>query len=153
MPRCGCSDGPYTLRGQGRFACSNHLDTNTCSNGRTITRTKIEQRVLEGMRDKLMAPDVAAEAVRAFVAETNRLNHERRANSAADKLELAKAERSTSGILDTIEDGRRTPALMARLHDLEHRVAILRAQQTETTASTPTSPRPTARSSPASRRP
>lgn len=133
---CGCCDGPYTLRGQGRFACSNHLDTNTCSNGRTITRAKIEQRVLDGLRDKLMAPEAAAEAVRAFVAETNRLNHERRANSAADKLELTKAERSISGILDAIEDGRRTPALMTRLYDLEDRVAVLRIQQTETTAST-----------------
>lgn len=133
--RCGCCDGPYTLRGQGRFACSNHLDTNTCSNGRTITRAKIEQRVLDGLRDKLMAPEAAAEAVRAFVAETNRLNHERRANSAADKLELTKAERSISGILDAIEDGRRTPALMARLYDLEDRVAVLRAQQTDTAPS------------------
>ena len=92
--------------------------------------------MLAGLRDKLMAPEVAAEAVRAFVAETNRLNHERSANSAADKLELSKAERSISGILDAIEDGRRTPALMARLCDLEDRVAVLRAQQTET--STPT---------------
>lgn len=55
--------------------------------------------MLEGLRDKLIAPEAAAEAVRAFVAETNRLNHERRANSAADKAELAKAERSISGIL------------------------------------------------------
>jgi len=58
---------------QARFACSNHLDTNSCGNGRTISRAKIEQRVLDGLRDKLMAPV----AVRAFVAETNRLNHER----------------------------------------------------------------------------
>ena len=133
--RCGCCDGPYTLRGQGRFACSNHLDTNNCSNGRTITRAKIEQRVLDGLRDKLMAPEAAAEAVRAFVAETNRLNHERRANSAADKLELAKAERSISSILDAIEDGRRTPALMARLYELEDRAADLRAQQADTAPS------------------
>jgi site-specific DNA recombinase len=133
--RCGCCDGPYTLRGQGRFACSNHLDTNTCSNGRTITRAKIEQRVLDGLRDKLMAPEAAAEAVRAFVAETNRLNHERQATRASSQIELTKAERAISGILDAIEDGRRTPALMARLYELEDRVAVLRTQQADTAAS------------------
>ena len=133
--RCGCCDGPYTLRGQGRFACSNHLDTNTCSNGRTITRAKIEQRVLDGLRDKLMAPEAAAEAVRAYVAETNRLNHERQATRASSQIELTKAERAISGILDAIEDGRRTPALMARLYDLEDRVAVLRAQRADTATS------------------
>ena len=46
---------------------------------------------VDGLRDKLMAPEAAAEAVRAFVAETNRLNHERRATHASSQIELIKA--------------------------------------------------------------
>jgi site-specific DNA recombinase len=48
---------------------------------------------------------------------------------------MAKAERAISGILDAIENGWRTPALMARLYELEDRVAVLRAQQADTDAS------------------
>ena len=81
-----------------------------------------------------LSEDIARSGMLA-VAETNRLNHERRANSAAGKAELAKAERSISRILDAIEDGRRTPALMARLYDLEDRLAVLRAQHADTAPS------------------
>jgi hypothetical protein len=33
-----------------------------------------EARVLAGLRDRLMTPEAAAEAMRAYAAETNRLN-------------------------------------------------------------------------------
>lgn len=45
---CGCCGGPFSLRGQGRFACSNHVDTNSCANSRTIARDALEGRVLDG---------------------------------------------------------------------------------------------------------
>ena len=63
---CGCCGGPYALRGQGRYACSNHVMSGTCSNSRTIARETLEARVLAGLQDKLMAPEVAAEAMRAY---------------------------------------------------------------------------------------
>ncbi len=43
---CGVCGGPYAMRGQDR--CSNHLMTGTCSNGRGIRRSVIEERVLSG---------------------------------------------------------------------------------------------------------
>ncbi|WP_454887387.1 recombinase family protein [Sphingomonas oryzagri] len=134
---CGCCGGPFSLRGQGRFACSNHVDTNTCANGRTIARDALEARVLDGLRDKLMAPEIAAEAIRAFVEETNRLNHARRAASAADKAELAKIGRAVKEILTAIEDGRNSRLLMDRLLDLEAREDAIRARMEATPADTP----------------
>lgn len=41
-----------------------------------------------------MAPDMAAEAIRAYVEEINRLNHQRRAARAADKAELVKIDKA-----------------------------------------------------------
>ena len=55
--------------------------TAICSNGRGIRRTELEERVQAGLKDRLMAPDVAAEAVRPGLEETNRLNRQRRASS------------------------------------------------------------------------
>ena len=90
LVHCGCCGGSYTLRGQGRFACSNHADTKSCANGHSITRDKLEARVLDGLRDRMMTPEVAAEAIRTYVEESNRINHQRRASEIADRTELQK---------------------------------------------------------------
>ena len=67
---CGVCGGPYSMRGQDPYGCSNHIMTGTCSNGRGIRRSVIEERVLAGLKDWLMAPEVAAEAMRAYAEET-----------------------------------------------------------------------------------
>jgi hypothetical protein len=125
---CGCCGGPCSLRGQARFACSAHFDNGSCSNSRTITRQALEERVLDGLRDRLMAPEIAAEAVRAFVEETNLLNHQRRAASAADKVELETVLKAIKGLVALAEQGRGTRALVDRLLDLEAQEDSIRAR-------------------------
>src|SRR6266566_1438162 len=68
----GCCGGPCSLRGQNRFACSTHITNGSCSNGRTIHRHLLEERVVAGLREKMMVPAAAAEAMRAYAEETNR---------------------------------------------------------------------------------
>jgi hypothetical protein len=77
---CGVCGGPCSLRGQDRYACSARITNGSCANTRTITRSDLEQRVLAGLNDRMMAPEMAGEAMRAYAAETNRLNRERRAS-------------------------------------------------------------------------
>jgi len=86
----GCCDGPYSLRGPQRYACSNHISKGTCDNSRTIRQEELEARVLAGLKERLMAPEIVEEAMRAYAEETNRLNRERRSNGDAWKAELAR---------------------------------------------------------------
>ena len=130
---CGCCGGPYALRGQDRYACSNHVMNGSCANSRTITRTALEERMLAGLRDRLMAPEVAAEAMRSYVEETNRLNCERRAAGEADRKALAEVEKKIAEIVAAIEDGGYTRALTDRLRKLEAEQDVL----TERLASAP----------------
>ena len=116
---CGCCGGPYALRGQGRYACSNHVMSGTCSNTRTIAREALEARVLAGLADKLIAPDVAAEAMRAYQEETNRLKREHRLSGGHDQRALQKAERAIKEIVAAIDDGGYRRALSDRLGHLE----------------------------------
>jgi site-specific DNA recombinase len=116
---CGCCGGPYALRGQDRYACSNHVMNGSCANSRSITRAALEARMLEGLRARLMAPEVAAEAMRAYAEETNRLNRERRAGSDADRKALADVEKKLKEIVTAIEDGGYSRPLMMRLRELE----------------------------------
>jgi site-specific DNA recombinase len=116
---CGNCGGPYALRGQDRYACSNHVMNGSCANSRSITREALEARMLDGLRDRLMAPEIAAEAMRAYAEETNRLNRERRSSGAADRKALADIDKKLKEIVTAIEDGGYSRPLMARLRDLE----------------------------------
>ena len=116
---CGVCGGPYSIRGQDRYGCSNHVMTGTCSNGRGIRRAVIEERVLSGLKDRLMASEAAAEAMRAYAEETNRINRERRASGASDRKELAGVEKKIAAMIAVIEDGGYVRGMVDRLCELE----------------------------------
>ncbi len=118
---CGVCGGPYAMRGQDRYGCSNHIMTGACSNGRGIRRSVIEERVLSGLKDRLMAPEAAAEAMRAYAEETNRLNRERRASGASDRKELADIGKKIAAMVAAIEDGGYVRGMSDRLRELEAR--------------------------------
>jgi site-specific DNA recombinase len=63
----------------------------------------LERRVLTGLTNKLVSPEAVAVAVRAYAQETNRQNHERRAQAETSCRNLEKIERSIKGIMDAIE--------------------------------------------------
>ncbi|MFN3634494.1 MAG: recombinase zinc beta ribbon domain-containing protein [Rhizobium rhizophilum] len=108
---CGCCGGKFGIITPGRYACLNHHRRGTCDNGRSITREKIEARVLSGIKDKLVSSQVVAEAVKAYAEEMNRLNHGRRAQATIDRKNLAKVEKVTAGIISAIEDGMYQPSI------------------------------------------
>ena len=133
---CGVCGGPYAMRGQDRYGCSNHVMTGACSNGRGIRRAAIEERVLAGLKDRPMAPEAAAEAMKAFVAETNRINRERRASGASDRKELAEVEKKIAAMIAVIEDGGYVRGMVDRLRELEAR----QDQLTEQLSAAPANP-------------
>jgi site-specific DNA recombinase len=124
---CGCCGGTYSLRGADRFSCSAHVANGSCSNSRTIPRAELEGRVLAGLKDRMMAPDVVAEAMRAYAEETNRLNRERRANGNAWRRELEKTERELEKAVDAILAGIPPLKLKDRIETLESRKTRLTA--------------------------
>jgi len=125
---CGSCGGAYARRGQDRFTCSNHVLGNGCDNARTVPGKALEDRVLAGLREGLMTPDMMAEAVRAYAEETNRLNRERRNSAEADRRELAEAAKAIAEIVRVIEQGGWHRALSERLTELETRKDSLTAR-------------------------
>ncbi len=120
---CGCCGGRVGLIVNSRFGCLNHHRRGTCANNRTIPRQRIEARVLAGLKDRLVSSESVAEAVRAFVEEVNRLNHERRGQAIAYRKVLEKIERGIQGIIAAIEEGMYQPSMKARMDDLERQKA------------------------------
>ena len=111
--------------------------TGSCANGRGIARTVLEERVLAGLRDRLMAPEEAAEAIRAYTEETNRLNRARRASGANDRKELADVEKKIAAMIAVIEDGGYIRGMVDRLRELEARQDALTARLARVPADIP----------------
>lgn len=134
---CGVCGGSVAKRSGNRFGCSNHNLGNGCSNKRTIVRDVLEARVLKGLKERLVTPDAIAHAMRTFIEESNRLNHQRRATRGGDVVRLEKARKAIAGIVRAIEDGGYTRPLMERLKGLEAEAVALEAKLAEPVADLP----------------
>jgi hypothetical protein len=63
--------GAHSAPNPDRYACTNHV---LGDNARAVDRKALESRVLTGLRERMMTPEIAADAMRAYTQETNRLN-------------------------------------------------------------------------------
>ena len=134
---CGVCGGSYAMRGQDRYGCSNHVMNGSCANGRGIRRAVLEERVLAGLKEQLMVPEAAAEAMRAWAEETNRLNRERRASGKTDRQELAAVKKKMKAMIGVIEDGGYVRGMVDRLRELEARQDELEARLAAAPAAVP----------------
>jgi site-specific DNA recombinase len=55
--RCGACGGAYSKISANLFGCATARNKGTCSNRINIRREAIEAKVLDGLKDRLMAPD------------------------------------------------------------------------------------------------
>src|SRR5215472_10777142 len=102
---CGLCGGRYTVVGKDRYGCATRRAKGTCSNDKTIIRQRIETRVLSGLRDKLMAPELVAEFIRAYQEEINAAAKMAASRGEELKREAETVERKIAGIMAAIEDG------------------------------------------------
>jgi hypothetical protein len=89
----------------GRLGCSNHVERGTCTNRRTVARDKVLNRVLVGLKDRLLAPALVQEFVAAYIAEVNAANRERGTRQAGLQGQVAKLDRQIRNLLELIKDG------------------------------------------------
>ena len=120
---CGHCGGRYTVVGKDRYGCATWRARAPAATTWTITRQRIEARVLGGLKDKLMAPELVAEFVRAFQDEINAAAEAAAARAEQLRREAEVVERKIVGILAAIEDGMYTPVLKERMKVLETRKA------------------------------
>ena len=117
--RCGCCGGGYTVIGKDRYGCATRRQKGTCDNGRTITRQQIESRVLEGLKERLLAPDLVAEFIREFQEVVGRQREARKAQCRQREKKFAEVERKIAGLMKAIEDGLYEPSMKQRMKSLQ----------------------------------
>jgi hypothetical protein len=73
--RCGTCRGSMTVVGEhGRLGCANHRERDTCTNRRTVLRDVLLARVLEGLKHRLLTPELVETFASEYIAEVNRSN-------------------------------------------------------------------------------
>jgi site-specific DNA recombinase len=129
LVRCGLCQGPMgVVANEGRLGCSNHKERGTCTNKRAVLRGPLLQRVLAGLRQRLLAPELVEEFVRSYVAGVNAGNRERSKDSGRFAQDLVKVRRQIRNMLDLMKEGHGSGSMVSELRTLEHREAELVAK-------------------------
>src|ERR1700693_2617728 len=125
---CGCCGGSYTVIGTDRYGCATRRSKGTCDNRRVITRQVIEDRVLTGLKERLLAPELVKAFVAEFEAELRRSAVNAGAQRKGAVKQLASVEQKIAGIVRAIEDGAYNSTLKERLTALEAEKAAIEAR-------------------------
>jgi len=123
--KCGVCGSSYTISSKDRYACSGHRSHGTCNNSLTIKRQVIEMRVLTGLKEKLLAPELVKEFIAEFIAETNRIRHEHALTQSQKHRELDGVNNSIANIIAALEEGIYSASTKDHLIALENRKAEL----------------------------
>ena len=123
---CGKCGGLMTAIGKDYLACAAARNGGGCSNRTSVRRGRVEEVVLEGLKTRLMAPELVEEFIRSFHEELNRRGAADDLRREANQTELDRVTKKLRGLYDAIADGLRSPGLQAELLALEARQAGLR---------------------------
>ena len=134
---CGMCGGGYTIIGKDRYGCATRRASGTCDNATTVTRQVVERRVLGGLRERMLTPDLVEEFVRIFEAELALAHREKSANRRAATAKLAEIERRLEGVLRAIENGAWNDSVGKRLTELEQSKAAAAAELSAANAPMP----------------
>jgi DNA invertase Pin-like site-specific DNA recombinase len=118
---CRSCGGGYTIMSKDRYGCATRRSKGTCDNSQTIKRQEIEARVLAGLKEKLLAPELVAAFVEEYQVEMNRLAKETQQQMAFLHQERSDIEKKIEGIMRAIEDQMYSPVMKDRMQALETR--------------------------------
>ena len=117
--RCGCCGGDFTIINKNRFSCSTRKRKGTCHNSLSIQRHDIEARVLIGLKNRLMAPELVSAFVEGYQEAVRQEQQNARTARAHIEKRKSDVDRKISGIFKAIEDGLYEPSMKDRLEELK----------------------------------
>ena len=126
--RCGVCGGAMTIMAKDRYGCATHRRKGTCANGATISRQRIEARVLGALKEKMVTPDLVEEFIRTFEEEVSKAGQERMKREQRTRDRLGEIERSIKRIIRVIEDGGYVRSMTDQLRALEAEQDSLKAE-------------------------
>jgi site-specific DNA recombinase len=125
LVHCGACGSRLAAVKRDYLACSAARGQGTCTNRKSIRRAPLEELIVQGLRQRLLAPEMVEEFVGAFHEEVNRQRREATAARVGRERELAEVARKLDKLIEALIEGYRTAGLQQRLEELEARKATL----------------------------
>ena len=129
--RCGCCGGGYTIIAKDRFGCATRKQKGTCQNNRTISRQEIDARVMDGLKDRLLKPELVAAFIEGFQADMARARAIENAQRAKVEKKRIEIGRKIAALVRAIEDGLYEPSMKERMQVLKDEKALLPPDEAE----------------------
>lgn len=129
--RCGACGGPMIIIGQQRYGCGHRRERGDCQNAHTIRVEPLEERVLEGVRHEMMAPEVLRTFMKEFHQDLKRARAEKTRHRRGLERRLAETKKKIDSILTSIMDGMYHASLKEKMTELEQTKEELEAELAE----------------------
>jgi site-specific DNA recombinase len=128
---CGACGDKFVATGAGRWRCRNHRGAG-CSNG-SVTTAELEERVLRGLRERLLSPALISSFAAELQKELDRAVHDTGSPRAAIEVELADTRSRIAKLVQQVEKDDDVPkAIIERLKQLEEFEARLLSNHSTT---------------------
>ena len=102
---CGlCGEG-WIVIGVERWGCTKHKGDGSCTNNRQITTANYERRVLAGLRERMLDPDLVEVFVKEYHEEYARRSAANRRDEAQLQRRLTAAKAKVGRLVDAISSG------------------------------------------------
>ena len=127
LTQCGRCGGGYAMISRDLVDCATARNKGTCDNRLNIWRDRLEARVLDALRGKLMDPELFRVFCDEFAREVNRLRIQEHTQTEADRRELARIDRDLDKLVQAPLDGAPASSVKAKMERLETRKIELTA--------------------------
>jgi site-specific DNA recombinase len=97
--KCGVCSGGFSKISQSHYGCSTARNKGTCDNLLTVRRDELEAKVLDGLKEQLMQPELVTAFIDEFHKEVNRQRAEQVGRRHRTARDLEKTERESAGRL------------------------------------------------------
>lgn len=104
---CGICDGKFTMIDRGKFGCSRHRESGTCTNGARIRAVELEERVLVGLDEQLLSHEAFQLLEREYIEARQRHASQGAQDRAKLQRRLQAAEAAVARLVAAIADGGR----------------------------------------------
>jgi site-specific DNA recombinase len=138
LAKCGACGSSYVKISANLFGCAAARNRGTCDNRLNIRLDTLEEMVLGGLRERLMAPELFKAFCEEFHREVNRQRADENGAAETKRSELDRVERRIRRIVAVIaDDDAPVRALKEELVTLEARQDALRQELANSTAPAP----------------
>ena len=126
--KCGTCGGGFSKISQSHYGCSTARNKGTCDNLLTVRRDGLEAKVLDGLRQQLMQPELVRTFADEFHREVNRQRAEQDSHRNRTARDLEKTEREIRRLVEAIKSGVPGAAVKDEMKSLEARRIDLLSQ-------------------------